>query len=492
MNSEFNVAIHCLLFLNSKRGLANSEQIACSVSTHPARVRKVLSLLRKQGYVHTKEGVGGGYLLNMELQEITLGDLYRLFARGSLHPGWCSGSEQSPCLISSNIHSVMDEIYNGAEDQLEQYFDTILLSELSGSIYEKGSEGRVNCLSLEQLSFYVGSYAAEEEAGIHLCLLNLSTGELRLLGSTSGIENPSFLTLNRNATRLYAVRETSEGTVVCYDVNPADGKLTLLSEESTEGAHPCYVAVSNDLLLTANYSSGLVNSYALDENGVLAGMISKAQHTGQGPRSDRQEAAHAHSIVPDPSGHYAYASDLGTDEIVIYRIQDKKLSDCGKITLPPGAGPRHFAIHPNKLYAYGINELNNTITVYSYEEQQGRLEIIGEIGTLPDEFAGENLAADIHISGDGRYVYGSNRGHNSIVRFVVDAESGQLTSPLWTETGGDWPRNFALLDEYVLVANQYSNNITVLRRDPSTGELEITGQELAISKPTCIGIVNRG
>lgn len=339
----------------------------------------------------------------------------------------------------------------------------------------------------EELPIYVGTYASKEEEGIHLCGLNPETGALRLIGSTSGIENPSFLILNEEASRLYAVSEQAQGGVAAYAVDPANGGLALLNTAPTEGADPCHLSLPLDGgLLAANYSGGNVARFALDGEGSLNGLTSLVQHEGQGPRQDRQEAAHAHSAVPDEAGAYVYVSDLGMDQIVYYRTDEGKLVRQGAVQLPPGAGPRHFVFHPNGSHAYGINELNSTITIYARDREQGGLEIIRHVSTLPEGFAGENYPADIHLSSDGKYLYGSNRGHDSIVRFAVDPATGALDAPEWTGTGGKWPRNFAVLDGYVIVANQFSDNIVVFRRDADSGSLTETGQELALAKPSCV------
>ncbi|MEF2966312.1 lactonase family protein [Paenibacillus sp. M1] len=345
---------------------------------------------------------------------------------------------------------------------------------------------------INEILFYVGAYAFEEEPGIRLCGLNPQNGELRLIHGTAGIKNPSFVILNADASRLYAVSEQERGAVAGYEVDPGDGRLTPLNSAPTEGADPCHLALSPDGgLLAANYSSGHINRFALDERGAIGGMTALVQHVGQGFRQDRQEAAHAHSIVPDMDGSRVYVSDLGLDQIMSYRVEDGKLTTLGEVKLPPGAGPRHFVFHPDGAHAYGINELNNTVTVYAYNPVQGNLEIVQQAATLPADFAGENYPADLHLSADGRYLYGSNRGHNSIVRFAVGQGTGMLRDPEWTGTGGNWPRNFAVLEDYVIVANQYSDNVVVLRRDGGTGSLTETGRSLAVKQPSCIEPVRR-
>jgi len=339
----------------------------------------------------------------------------------------------------------------------------------------------------DETPFYVGTYAKAEEPGIYLCGLNHQTGAMRIIRHFSGILNPSFVIVNAEASRLYAVSEQAEGRLVSYRIDIASGELTELDSVPTEGADPCHLAtLPNGDVLVSNYSSGVVNRFALGEQGEASRMVAKVQQVGTGPVADRQEKAHAHSAVTDLDGKYAFASDLGADRIFIYNTKDSGLVHHDEVALPPGTGPRHFIHHPIGQYAYGINELNNTITIYSYNKVDGTLEIIDHVVTIPADFTGESYPADIHLSEDGLYLYGSNRGHDSIVRFEVDATTGKLENPDWTSTGGSWPRNFAVLNDYVLAANQFSGNIVAFKRDADSGKLIATGQELAISQAACI------
>ncbi|MCM3042953.1 lactonase family protein [Paenibacillus motobuensis] len=339
----------------------------------------------------------------------------------------------------------------------------------------------------DEIPFYVGTYAKPEEPGIYLCGLNSQTGAMRIVSHFSGILNPSFVIVNGEASRLYAVSEQAEGRLVSYRIDIASGELTELDSVPTEGADPCHLAsLPNGDVIVSNYSSGTVNRFALGEQGEASRMAAKVQQVGTGPVTDRQEKAHAHSTVTDLEGKYAFASDLGADRIFIYSMQDGGMVHHDEVSLPPGVGPRHFVLHPNDQYAYGINELNNTITIYSYNKAEGRLDIIDHVVTIPEDFTGESYPADIHLSEDGCYLYGSNRGHDSIVRFEIDTVTGKLVDPEWTSTGGSWPRNFAVLDDYVLVANQFSGNIVSFKRDVNSGKLTATGQELAISQAACV------
>ncbi|USB33717.1 lactonase family protein [Paenibacillus sp. YPG26] len=339
---------------------------------------------------------------------------------------------------------------------------------------------------------YVGSYASAEDGGIHLASFNKETGELKFIHSTPGIENPSFVIVNDEGTRLYAVAELEDGQVAAYEINQEDGSLRELGRESTGGFAPCYISYTpgpEGQLFSVNYMSAEVSSYYLDGNGAIKGLASRVKHVGKGLREDRQEAAHTHSIVLDRNGRFAYVSDLGMDQIVVYRVEDGKLVTHREIKLPPGSGPRHFKIHPSGQWAYGINELNNTVTAYSIDEPRGDLEILQHISTIPEDFASETTSAEVAISPCGRFLYGSNRGHDSLVRYRIDQESGKLSDPQWVPSGGEGPRHFLIVPGgYLLAAHQYSDNLVSFRIDAETGIPSATGYELRLGKPVCIAL----
>lgn len=346
----------------------------------------------------------------------------------------------------------------------------------------------MNSEQANQWLFYIGTYSPKENPGIHLASLNLQSGEMTLLDGTVGVENPSFLALHPDGEKLYAVTETDEGEAVSFQISD-DGKLTELSRVQTGGAHPCHIAFSSSgTIITVNYSGGQVSSYTLDDQLAVASVSARIQHEGSGPNPDRQEKAHPHSAIPDPQGKFVYVSDLGTDKIIVYSLEDGRLTPHKEVALPPETGPRHFVVDANERWAYGINELGNTVTVYDYDGPGGFLAPQQHISALPEQAnQKECTAADIHISADGRYLYASNRGYDSIVRFAIDAESGRLSDPRWTLSGGKTPRNFALAPGgYLLAANQDSDTIISFIIDPVTGTLKETGHKLQVSKPVCI------
>jgi 6-phosphogluconolactonase len=354
----------------------------------------------------------------------------------------------------------------------------------------------VNILK-RQVTFYVGTYAEVDEQGIYVCTLDLDTGELQQVNSVGGVKNPSFIALNQQKDKLYAVSEAQPSALYTYEIMTPQSTpqltqnqpaLSLKSRLPMGGQDACHLTLSQaGIVYVAHYSSAHIYSYALDEKGQPHQLLTQIQHqSGSKVVPDRQGDAHAHQIILDPTQQYVYVSDLGMDVIVQYSVDAGLLTEVERVKLPPGAGPRHLVFHPKLPYAYGINELNNTITAYDFNADTGALTIKQHFSSLPEGSHIENIAADIHVSEDGTYVYGSNRGEDFIVKYSVDPNNGLLHSPTWHSVLGKWPRNFAIQGQYVLVANQNSNEIVSFRRDLVTGELAPTGHTLAIQAPTCI------
>lgn len=358
---------------------------------------------------------------------------------------------------------------------------------------------------------YIGTYTRTEphvagkSQGIHILRFDPATGAFSPQSVAPNNDNPSFLTLDAAGTHLYSVNEVGDfegqagGGVSAYAIDPDSGELTLLNQQFSGGPAPCYVTIDSGSrhVLVANYSGGSVMMLPVQEDGSLGPASDFKQHAGHSVNPQRQEAPHAHSVTIDPCGAFALAADLGLDQIVVYRLdheQGKLLANdpvAGEAN--PGAGPRHIDFHPNGQYAYVINELDSTITVYNWNADDGRLTPVQTVSTLPDNFTGNSTCADIHLSRDGRFLYGSNRGHDSIAVFSVNAETGQLSSLGHTATGGKTPRNFALdpTGQYLLVANQDSDNIVTFRIDADSGRLQSTGHEISVPTPVCIKFLTR-
>lgn len=341
-----------------------------------------------------------------------------------------------------------------------------------------------------EVLFYIGTYNTKEKEAILLGALNKETGEMRVLGGTAGIENPSFLALNSSGTVLYAVSERDEGEVHAFVADAGTGALQPLGSRSTDGGAPCYVSVSpkGDYIFVANYTGGNVNAFPVSDDGSLGEMSGQVKHEGSGIRQDRQDAPHTHSVIPDSTGERVLVCDLGIDQVLIYRLVDGKLVTHREVDLPPGSGPRHLAVHPSGQWMYLINELNSTITVFANNEQQGDLKILQSISSLPEQYpaGSDDTAADIHVSPCGRFLYASNRGHDSIGLFYINAETGLLEPGDWVKSGGRIPRNFAIISGMLLAANQESGNIVSFRIDRESGRLIPTGNELEVTAPVCL------
>ncbi|MEK4848518.1 lactonase family protein [Paenibacillus sp. FSL H7-0756] len=341
-----------------------------------------------------------------------------------------------------------------------------------------------------EVLFYIGTYNSKEKEAILLGALDKETGEMRLMGGTRGTRNPSYLAVNAAQTALYAVSEQDEGEVHAYAIDPGSKALHPLGSRATGGGAPCYVSVApqGDYIAVSNYTGGNVNVFPLNPDGSLQEMSSQVKHEGSGIRSDRQEAPHPHSVIPDKTGEHVLVCDLGLDQIVIYRVEDGKLVTHREVDLPPGSGPRHLAVHPSRQWIYLVNELNNSVTVFANDELQGNLKLLQSISSLPEHYTAgsDDTAADIHVSPCGRYLYVSNRGHDSIALFYIDKATGLLEAEDWVISGGRTPRNFALIGGMLLAANQNSGNIASFRIDSETGRLIPTGNELEVPAPVCL------
>lgn len=336
--------------------------------------------------------------------------------------------------------------------------------------------------------FYVGTYTEN----IHLVRMDRRSGELLQVGSANAGARPSFLAIHPNRRVLYAVNETQQaGAVSAFTIDRATGALAKVNEQPSRGGAPCYVSVdrSGRVALIANYLGGNVGVLPIEANGSLA-PARMVQHTGKGPNAQRQEAPHAHCILPDPSNRLALAADLGADRVFVYRLDldGKALQHVGEAVMRPGAGPRHLTFHPTLPLVYVANELDSTVATLRLDGAAGTLSPESTISTLPPGWTGTNYPADIHVAANGRTLYVSNRGHNSIARLSVAAATGALALEQVISTEGDWPRNFSLdpSERWLLVANQRSNSIVVFARDPDSGTLAPTPQRLAIPSPVCL------
>lgn len=352
----------------------------------------------------------------------------------------------------------------------------------------------------DELLVYVGTYTSGKSEGLYLFKLNLTSGKLEQIGTTKGVKDPSFLALAPSRRYLYAVNEVEEfsgkksGALSAFAVDGRSGELRLLNQQPSLGGAPCYVVVDRGgtFVLVANYTGGSVAVLPVRGDGSLGEATDMKQDQGSSINAERQEGPHAHCIVLDPDNRFAYACDLGIDKIMIFRFDRRrgKLIPAGNpwVQVKPGAGPRHLTFHPGGKYVYVVNELHATVTAFAQDRAEGNLKELQTVSTMPEGFTGANTSADIHVSPDGRFLYCSNRGHDSIAAFKVDAGNGRLSLIAHESTGGKTPRNFAIdpTGAFLLVANQNSDNIVTFRRDEKTGRLSATGHVAEVPSPVCL------
>ena len=347
---------------------------------------------------------------------------------------------------------------------------------------------------------YVGTYTGKGSTGIYAWRFNAGTGKLTEIGVAGQTDNPSFVALAPSGRYLYAVNEKRNGTVSAFSVDSATGKLTPLNSAPSRGSGPCHLTVDKTgrTLLVANYDSGSVAGIRIDAEGRLGESSAFDQHQGTGGDPKRQRGPHAHSVNIPANQRYAVAADLGTDQLYVYKF-DPANGTLTPNTPPstktaPAAGPRHFAFHPNQKFAYAINELASTLAAYSFDQNKGTLTEIQSVSTLPADFKGENSTAEVVVHPNGRFVYGSNRGHDSIAVFRIDAKTGKLTPAGHASTQGKTPRNFAIdpSGKYLFAANQDTNNIVMFKLNTETGALTPTGQTLSVTSPVCVRFLRAG
>jgi len=345
----------------------------------------------------------------------------------------------------------------------------------------------------ETQTFYLGTYTEGASASQGIYKYELSaTGGVKQIGLAVMSENPSFLALSEDKKFLVAINEVKNldnvGSVESYMV--FEDTLILLNRQSSGGAHPCFVAVNEaGYVLAANYTGGNIGLLKLEEDGPLTDLLDVQQHAGQGT-TDRQQAPHAHSAWFSPVDGSVISIDLGTNELWFSSIdaEGQKLapSTPEKLALNPGDGPRHLTFHPNGKWIYVANELSSSVTRID-RNKDGSYSMGPSVSSLPAGFSEPNTCADINISSDGKFVYASNRGHNSIAVMGVNEADGTLRLLGNKGCGGEGPRNFALSpdENFILVANQHTNNIVTLKRDPVSGLLKYVGQVEAPT-PVCI------
>ncbi|PKM51256.1 MAG: 6-phosphogluconolactonase [Firmicutes bacterium HGW-Firmicutes-7] len=353
-----------------------------------------------------------------------------------------------------------------------------------------------NTIKTKSIYVYVGTYTHPikfgtgqifegKGKGIYRLSLNTYTGELTQEGTVTEAINPSYLTLDQTKKFLYSVNELKEyngevsGSISAYKINSETREPIYINTKATRGTDPCHVVVNNENthVFVTNFMSGSVSAFPIEKDGSLGDASDFVQHIGSSINKTRQTSPHAHSLIFDANNRFAFVPDLGIDKVMIYKpdfVNGTLIpNDTPYFEATLGAGPRHCVFHNSYKYCYLINELNSTISALSYNAEKGVLKELQIVPSVVEDFSGENTCADVHITPNGRFLYGSNRGHNSIVIYEIDQESGLLKYVGTSQCGGKTPRNFGIdpTGTFVLVCNQDTDNIVVFKIDENTGEL---------------------
>lgn len=347
---------------------------------------------------------------------------------------------------------------------------------------------------------YIGTYTHTTSKGIYAYRFTPSTGDILPLGVVAETAHPSYLIVHPNHRFLYAVNEhetaTEPGnTITAFAMDTRTGKLTFLNRVSSKGVGPCHIAIdkTGKILVAANFGSGSVAAFPIRRDGRLGEASAFMQHHGSSVNPQTQAGPHAHCVVFSPDNRFVIVADRGLDKVFVYRLTlatgSLEPNDPPFIALHPGWGPRHLAFHPNGRYLYVVSEMGSRLTTLDYDAENGTLKELQTVSALPDGFTGRNVSAEVQVDRAGRFVYGSNRGDNSIGVFAIDANTGTLTIVEHVSTQGKTPRNFSLdpTGAYLFVANQDSASIVIFRVDSATGKLTPTGRILNdATEPTCV------
>jgi 6-phosphogluconolactonase len=356
------------------------------------------------------------------------------------------------------------------------------------------------CCSAQDYYLLIGTYTQKGSKGIYVYHFNTTTGKAEWVSNTDSAANPSFIAIAPDKKHVYAVSETGGKTpskVSAYAFDKSTGKLTLINQQPAGGDGPCHLAVSNNnkWVTVANYGSGSLAVFSIKNDGSLNPYSQAIQHEGSSVNKQRQEKPHVHETVFSPAQDYLFTPDLGTDKVVVYKFNtasSKPLSPAPTpfVTVKPGSGPRHITFHPNRKFAYLIEELSGTVAAYSYSN--GKLTPVQAVATHPADFKGQPGSAEVDLSPDGKFLYASNRGEeNNIAIFSVNPANGKLQLKGYQSTLGKAPRHFIIdpSGNYLLAANQDSDNVVIFKRNKQTGMLTATGEQIKVSMPVCLQLL---
>lgn len=342
---------------------------------------------------------------------------------------------------------------------------------------------------------YVGTFSERESKGIYVYEFDLQSAETKLLHTIDHLKSPSFLTLHPNGQFLYAANRESivEGkdwaSLTAFAIDPTNGNLRPLNDASALAPGACYIQADHtgQQIFVANYAGGSMAAYALEEDGKIGPILGHFPY-----QKENGPEAHAHAAVPSPDNRFIFVPDLGNDEVVAYKIRPKKgkikMAKSASFQVEKGFGPRHLIFHPNGRFAFIAEELKSSVTAYAYQARTGQMDLLQRESTLPSDFKEFSKVADIQIHPNGKFLYVSNRGHNSLALFAVDPTTGGLTKLGHQATMGEYPRGFMITQDgrYLLVANRNSDNIVIFEIDADNGSLKETGQEIQMPSPVCL------
>ncbi len=360
-----------------------------------------------------------------------------------------------------------------------------------------------SALSVENL-VYIGTYTGAGSQGIYVARFDPCSGKLGQPELAAETKNPGFLAVHPNRRCLYAVGEIGTfrgqptGAVSAFKIDPGTGKLTLLNQQPSGGAGPCHVSVdrAGACVLVANYGSGSVAALPIRPDGSLAEPATVIQHRGSSVNPQRQAGPHAHFILPDPANRFVAACDLGLDQVLIYKFDPAKASLTPNApafaSVPPGAGPRHLAFSPDGKFAWVVNEMASSVSAFAYDAAKGAFKLLETQPALPGDFKSESSGAEIQVHPSGKFLYSSNRGHDSLCLFGIDTATGRLRILGHEPVLGKTPRHFAFdpTGDWLFVENQDSNSISIFRVDGATGQLTPTGQKVEVARPVCVVFVS--
>jgi 6-phosphogluconolactonase len=342
---------------------------------------------------------------------------------------------------------------------------------------------------------YIGTYTGPQSKGIYAFQFDADAGKLEPVALVGELPRPSFLAIHPNRKYLYAVSELGTSTVSAFEINPKTGMLTLLNTVPAKGSSACHLVVdrTGKSLVVANYGNGSVAVFPVGADGRLGESTAQDQHSGQpGPNAGRQRGPHAHAVVLSQDNRFVFVPDLGLDKVFSYRLDPAKATltanDPPFAEVPPGSGPRHFAFHPSGKFAYTVNEMKSSVTAFSYDRSKGALTALQTIANLPEDYTGVDNSAEIDVDSAGKFLYASNRGHDSITIYKIDSGKGTLTTVDRVPTQGKTPRGFKIdpTGRYLIAGNQDSNSVVIFKRDAATGRLTPTGQTVSVGSPVCI------